>query len=492
MPTVYRQLAVELDTSALRRDTFEGREHVVVPAIPIVGDIVIQANGSAGPEWVPAEELSKAPASWNGRPVLTDHPPNGLANEPRVLEAMSFGQLFNSRFDDGKLKTEVWADVEKVDKLGSDFISNAEAGIVMENSVGVFMTLQEVSGVRNGKEFVGIWRDIVPEHLAVLPQGVKGACRIEDGCGANRLAKDGQMNLTTFVSRIRQMQDAGTSDDGIRSMLTAALRAVVPGFDWVEDVFQESSTVIYSVFLESGFTFWRHGFTLNNDGTVILTGEPEQVEPTTTFRTLSLDNDADLCDTDNAISVSIATTDHDIGDEAMDDTRKAELVQELIDCSCTQFGEDHRAALETLEVDALQLLQPPPDVPPDVADDEPDEQPPVADGEPSLAIPDGHVLLTVDELALLKESSDAFHAQQATDKSDIVATLSASQKTFDTAELDTMPVASLRKMAALQQEMRPDVNYAAAEPASRQASASIAPKPYDLALVKTATAGGVN
>lgn len=493
MTAVYRQLAVELDTSALRRETFEGREHIVVPAIPLVGDIVIQADGSTGPEFVPAEELAKAPAAWNGRPVLNDHPPNGLANEPRTLEAMSFGQLFNSRFDDGKLKTEVWADVEKVDKLGSDFIANAEAGAVMENSVGVFMTLQEVSGVRNGKSFVGIWRDIVPEHLAVLPQGVKGACGIADGCGANRLAKDGQMNLASFVSRIRQLQDVGTSDNDLHGKLTVALRAVVPGFDWVEDVFQESSTVIYSVFLESGFTFWRHSFTLNNDGAVILTGEPEQVEPTTTFQTLSLDNDADLCDTDNAMSVSIATTDHDIGDATMsNDTRKAELVQGLIDCSCTQFGEDHRAALETLEVDALQLLQPPPDVPLDVADDEPDEQPPMADGEPSLAIPDGHVLLTVDELALLKESSDAFHAQQATEKSDIVATLSASQKTFDSAELDAMPVASLRKMAALQQEMRPDVNYAAAEPASRQASVATAPKGYDLALAAGSKTAEVN
>lgn len=488
MPTVYRQLAVELDTSALHRELFEGREHVVVPAILLVGDIVIRANGSAGPELVPAEELSKAPAAWNGRPVLTDHPPNGLANEPRTLEAMSFGQLFNSRFDDGKLKTEVWADVEKVNRLSSDFITNAEAGTMMENSVGVFMTLQEVSGVRNGEEFVGIWRDIVPEHLAVLPQGVKGACGIDDGCGANRLAKGGQMNLANFVSRIRQLQDAGTSDSDLHAKLTAALRAVVPGFDWVEDVFQESSTVIYSVFLENSFAFWRHSFTIDN-GAVTLAGEPEQVEPMTTFQTLSLDNDSGLCDTDTAISVSTTTTGHGIGDEEMaNDTRKAKLVQELIDCSCTQFGENHRVALETLEVDALEMLQPTPDVPVVVVDDEPEGA--VTSLEPpELAVPDGHVLLTTEELALLKESADAFHMQQAEEKSDIVETLSASQKTFDKAELDTMPVSSLRKMVALQREMQPDVVYAGAEPAGRQASASVAPKPYDLALDKTATVG---
>ena len=84
----------------------------------------------------------------------------------------------------------------------------------------------------------------------------------------------------------------------------------------------------------------------------------------------------------------------------------------------------------------------------------------------------------------MKESSDAFHAHQATEKADIVATLSASQKTFDDAELTAMPVASLRKMVALQQEMQPDVNYAAAEPVGRKASASTAPKPYDIALDK--------
>jgi hypothetical protein len=388
---------------------------------------------------------------------------------------MSFGQLFNSQFDDGRLKTEVWADVEKVDKLGSDFIANAEAGIMMENSVGVFMTLQEVSGVRNGKSFGGIWRDIVPEHLAVLPQGVKGACGIADGCGANRLAKDGQMKLTDFIARIRQLQDVGTSDNDLRDKLTAALRAVVPGFDWVEDVFQESNTVIYSVFLENSFAFWRQSFTLDDDA-VALVGEPEQVEPMTTFRTLSLDST-----TDNAVSLSTTTT--DTGDNDMPDTRKAELVQELIDCSCTQFTEGHRTALETLEVDALEMLQPPPDVPADVNDDEP-EPVAAAPAPTDLAIPDGHVLLTTDELARLTESSDAFHVHQATEKAGIVENLSASQKTFDKAELDAMPVASLRKMAALQQEMNPDVNYAAAEPVARHASAAAAPKPYDLALAE--------
>ncbi len=477
MPTVYRQLAVELDTSALRRETFEGREHVVVPAVLLVGDIVIQASGSAGPELVPAEELAKAPAAWNGRPVLTDHPTNGLANDPRTLEAMSFGQLFNSRFDDGRLKTEVWADIGKVDKLGSDFIANAEAGTIMENSVGVFMTLQEVSGVRNGKEFVGIWRDIVPEHLAVLPQDVKGACGIVDGCGANRLAKDGRMKLTDFIARIRQLQDVGTSDNELRDKLWAALRAVVPGFDWVEDIFQESSTVIYSVFLENSFTFWRHNFTFD-DGVVTIVGEPEQVEPMTTFRTLTLDSTSD-----NAIPLSATAT--DTGDNDMLDTQKAELVQELIDCSCTQFTEGHRTALETLEVDALEMLQPPPDAPADVPADVSDGEPDTSDAAPvALAVPDGHVLLTIEEKASLQESADAFHAQQKAEKADIVATLSASQKTFDSAELNAMPVASLRKMAALQQEMRPDVNYAAAEPASRQASAAVAPKPYDLALAE--------
>jgi len=479
---VYRQLAIELDTSALRHELFDERDHVVVPAIPIVGDIVLRAGGSAGPEFVPAEELAKAPAAWNGRPVLTDHPPNGLANEPRTLESMSFGYLFNSRFADGKLKTEVWADVEKVDKLGSDFITNAEAGIVMENSVGVFMTLQDAPGVRNGQSYVGIWRDIVPEHLAVLPPGVKGACGIADGCGANRLAKDQrQMNLTNFVSRVRQLQDAGTSDNDLHMMLSTALRAVVPGFDWIEDVFQESLTVIYSVFLESGFTFWRHNFTFD-DGTVELVGEPEQVEPSTTFQTLT---DKPFLPTDDN-DISVSSTDQ--GEPMSTDKRKAGLVQGLIDCPCTAFAEEHRAALETLEVDALEKLQPPPDVPApaDAADDEPEvvAAAPVA----PAAIPDGHVLLTTEDHAAMKESSDAFHAQQAEVKSDLVANLSAGQTTFDKDELSAMPVATLRKLAEMHTELSPDSGavFAGTAPAVRDAaSVAKAPRPYDIALGKT-------
>src|SRR5262245_413939 len=59
-------------------------------------------------------------------------------------------------------------------------------GEIMEVSTGLFIDLEEVDGFYNNERFSGIWRNIVPDHLAVLSPGTIGACSVADGCGAPR------------------------------------------------------------------------------------------------------------------------------------------------------------------------------------------------------------------------------------------------------------------------------------------------------------------
>lgn len=177
--------------AVLRTAKFNERDHLVVPVVMLKGNVIVRPSNSEGPEFVPARELGFAVGGWNGRPVLPDHPSTGSANYPDVLEQHSFGHIFNAVFEDGLLKAEAWLDTARAETLGGDawsVVERARAGEVIEVSVGAFVDMEKKQGTYNGEPFEYIWHSPVPDHLAMLPVGVEGACSVEMGCGAPRYA----------------------------------------------------------------------------------------------------------------------------------------------------------------------------------------------------------------------------------------------------------------------------------------------------------------
>lgn len=175
-----------------RTESLHGSEHLIIPVVALV-EGVLQGMNAAEPELALAEEFGKTPAGWNGRPLVMNHPVvDGSpvsANSPEVLESYAFGQIFNTSCADGKLKCEAWVNKTRVSELGGeveDTIDRILAGEVVEISTGLFTDLEEKKGRFNGEDYAGIWRNIVPDHLAFLSEGVKGACSVEDGCGTPR------------------------------------------------------------------------------------------------------------------------------------------------------------------------------------------------------------------------------------------------------------------------------------------------------------------
>lgn len=195
----YVRLVAAADPAAIRTATFEGRQHLVVPVVALVGGAVIEPVGSDGPELVPAEVLASAPGGWNGRPVMPDHPEGGRAsaNEPARLEAERMGWLFNCRFEDNLLKVEAWIDTERAGQIGgvaAEVLRRFLAGERVEVSVGCYISYEERPGTTAGGQRYGIvWTHVVPDHLAMLPAGSVGACSIDMGCGAPRAAKEAGM-----------------------------------------------------------------------------------------------------------------------------------------------------------------------------------------------------------------------------------------------------------------------------------------------------------
>jgi len=215
------------DTEAIREDTFEGRTHTVVPVVALVEGVLHPSNAPR-PELALASEFAPFPEGWNGRPVVLDHPVrNGLkvsANSPDVLEEEAFGSLFNSRLEGKKLLSEIWIDHERVEKLDRPEINAAierlKSGEIVEVSTGLFTHVEPTAGRYNGEEFFGIWRDVVPDHLAILPEGKRGACSAEDGCGAPRANEGHNATQEPAMATARDVnehsQGLRTVPDGIR------------------------------------------------------------------------------------------------------------------------------------------------------------------------------------------------------------------------------------------------------------------------------------
>jgi hypothetical protein len=176
-------------TDTLRTGVYQGREHVVIPLVALVESVIRPINSEFN-EYVPMATLSKAVHGWNGRPVVLGHPAKDgaqiSANDPGVLDERQLGSIFNTRMLNGKLTMEAWVDPALVTKLGgAELMRRLER--MTEVSVGAYVALEKTSGKFQGQDYQGIWKEIGPDHLALLPDSV-GACSIEMGCGTHRAA----------------------------------------------------------------------------------------------------------------------------------------------------------------------------------------------------------------------------------------------------------------------------------------------------------------
>ena len=383
------------DVSNIRTAELFNEEHTVVPVVALVEGVLWPANAEA-PELALAEEFGRFPEGWDGRPVVFDHPRiNGRpvsASNPSILEDVAFGQLFNTCLEDGKLKSEIWinnARVERMSEEVQDAVKRLTSGDdVVEVSTGLFTLTEQVKGTFGGEEFEAIWRNVVPDHLAVLPEGITGACSVEDGCGAPRENKEfvpvmnsakiqvygsesGTQGCSTCegacacdtekkgrfqkimetMGNIFAFRDSAEniSDADIRTAIAAEL-ANTEDFFWIMAVFDHgdgTGTFVYESFMAG--KLYQQEFNVSEDG-VSIGEERTEVRPVTQFVPVK-SSQSDV--TDNADANAEATSTQE--KSTMD---KDQLVQGLIDNASTQFSEDDRDWLSTLEESQLAKLSP--------------------------------------------------------------------------------------------------------------------------------------
>jgi hypothetical protein len=183
-----------------RLGMYEGRRHLVVPVVALVEGVIHASNADA-PEYVPADVLAKSAPAWSGQPVMLNHPERDghkiSANDPLTLERASIGRVFGARFENGRLLMEAWIDLAKAADVprAQALVDRLQAGQVVEVSVGAFVESEAKRGRWGSHDYRGIWKEVMPDHLALLPDGIKGACSVSMGCGAMRAASKGDKTM---------------------------------------------------------------------------------------------------------------------------------------------------------------------------------------------------------------------------------------------------------------------------------------------------------
>jgi cation transport regulator ChaB len=300
-------LAVQAHTTTtdIRRDTYDDREYLIVPVVPIVAGVL---NGYL----VPAEEIARYVESWNGIPLPINHPMVGetpvSANTPqRLTECV--GRFWNAHFEHNRLKGELWIDMAKCESLGGealDVLHRLEAGEPLEVSTAFWSDDDDTTGTYNGRAYMGIRRNLRPDHLALLPNAV-GACCWGDGCGAPR-THDLATHCTCHEGATMTDEPLQAARHGFRTMILDTLREFfsrtpqppvtqqtdVDIREAVQSALTRESGDAYYCYLEAiegNRAIYRHGqrllartFSTGEDGVIALADDEEEVQRDTTYR----------------------------------------------------------------------------------------------------------------------------------------------------------------------------------------------------------------
>ena len=338
-----------IDTAAVRTEMYEGQEHLVVPVVALVEGVLHPCNAES-PELALATEFGKHSEGWNGRPIVMGHPERGgvkvSANSPEVLATEAIGKLFNTHLDGKKLKTEAWINLERVKEVNGEAtiaVQRIRAGETIEVSTGLFATVSARVGEYEGKEYTGIWQDVTPDHLALLPKGATGACSVDSGCGAPRINQKSSINSSVsndsnlgpfqkLMSKLKGLLNfragAQISDSDIRSALEAALTIEdASSYSWIVAVFDK--TFVY----ESGRILLQRGYSITTGGTIKLSKDSTEVRPVTEFVPINLKTEARM-------------------------STQSERVDALISNESTAFTQDDHKWLSTLTDEQLDKVTP--------------------------------------------------------------------------------------------------------------------------------------
>ena len=346
--------------------THQRRQHLVVPVIMMVEGV---HSGSHGPILHLASELGRFVESWNGIPVVINHPEedgqNVSANSPTVLDREIVGRVFNAHMDGDRLKAEAWLDVERMQEISPLALAHIRARRPLDVSVGVFSDEDTKPGEHNGEQYEAVARNHRPDHLALLPGGV-GACSWEDGCGVRSNEKGGMsVDKKELNSTLKALTEHGlaavliSNELGYRAVsqqIQSQLDAMDDGskMHFLQEVFNDN--FIYEIRSTRGGepTLLKRGYTIATDDTVTFAENPVEVRRRVEYETLSATMKRTKFNNNSKKEVT------NMSDKKVDETKPCceDVVNALIANEGTKYTAEDKEWLLTLKEDQLAKMIP--------------------------------------------------------------------------------------------------------------------------------------
>ncbi len=481
-----RHLVAQAVSMQSREEDYQGRTHLVVPVVAMVGDIVTTGILADGPEFIPASVLAETASAWDGRPIIAYHPlAEGTANTPTLWQRDVFGQVFNAEFSDNRLRMEAWIDIAAAERVGGDaaeVLQLLRDGAIVEVSIGALALVRDQSGMSPaGEEYSARWEVIIPDHLAIGLQqhGSVGACSAEMGCGANRYMANtkeipvrnlGHNFLALVVATAARANTklniaaevAGLSNYELRNALAQALRATVPAFYDVYDIYTDDKTAIFWTYPGDSLLWWQCSYAVGADGTVSVDGIAE-VRMTTTYVPVAQAPQAmgdaapagapvsalapvAACSCSHPSDGNIAVSAAQSGEGDSMNQRITELVGRLVAHADTPFNDTHKDALSGLDEATLVAMC-------DSADKPAAPAPEAAVAAPAPVQDPNVVTIERTQLARLQAMAARDEAREKAERSALITALTGAQansgRTVYTPQaLAAMPTDQLQSLAA--------------------------------------------
>ena len=313
-PRVMVQCRTQVKRDAVRRESIDGVEHIIVSSSTLPDNIVM--NGGM----YPADEIEKSFKSLELTLAPVEHPQvNGQyisANDPRAIHGFHAGAFnMNVRRENGRVHVDKYINVAEAKKSEKgkrllDRIDELETNNnprPIHTSVGVFVSVEELPEMMTndaGDQYKWIARDMVFDHDAILLDNV-GAAQPHQGVGVavnrngdelkvdsveilqsevNSPSARTPINQEDIVSKFNSIiNNANLSfrdiERNLREELEKQQAVNKDDWLWVVDVFPNTKTVIYEI-REDLFAV---PFDITDNGQITIVNVPVAVERNVTF-----------------------------------------------------------------------------------------------------------------------------------------------------------------------------------------------------------------
>ena len=256
------QCATTVNKDAVRRESIDGVEHIIVSSFTLPDNIVM--NGGL----YPAEEVEKSYKTLERTLAPVEHPQDSQGNyisasDPIAIHNYHAG-AFNQNVirENGRVHIDKYINVQEAMKSDKGLrlldrineLETSESPRPIHTSVGVWIDIEEFDQPmtnESGQEYTWSAKDMVFDHDAILLDSV-GAARPEQGVGIAVNSDGKEFEVETFViNEDKKTNDLRSNVEGVSlNQITEQLHdniksTIAAEWVWVVDLFDED--VIFEV-----------------------------------------------------------------------------------------------------------------------------------------------------------------------------------------------------------------------------------------------------